>query len=61
MDVSEPKINWKKAVASNHLTDYQSAVDEAVRPLIGNAYTSIEDIESEIAEVTHRLREAALQ
>ena len=58
MDVSEPKINWKKAVASNHLTDYQSAVDEAVRPLIGKAYTNIE---SEIAEFTHRLTKAALR
>ena len=35
---------------------HQNAVDEAGRPLIGNAYTSIN---SEIAEVTHWLREAA--
>ena len=57
LNFSEQKINWK-AVASNHLSNYQSAMDEAVRPLIGNAYTSVI---SEIAEVTHRLREAALQ
>ena len=40
LNVSEQKINLK-AVVSNHLSNYQSAVDEAVRPLIGNAYTSI--------------------
>lgn len=35
-------------------------MNEVIGPLIGNAYSSLDDAEREIAEATHGLREAAL-
>ena len=42
------KINWGKAVKSIHLQNYQKQVSAAITPLIGQSYSSHNEINEEI-------------
>ena len=54
-----PKINWKKALESNQLVNYQKLVASIVTPLLGRPYNNQNEINTEICSVSEQLTTAA--
>ena len=57
-----PRVNWSEAVKDlRRIKEYQCAVDELIRPLIGNTYDNITQIEQEINLDMTGIRNSATQ
>jgi hypothetical protein len=47
-----PRVNWRRVTEGASTKEYQSAIDGMLRPLIGNSYDSITQVEQELKLVT---------
>ena len=54
-------IHWAKALKDTHLRGYQKSVSSFVAPLIGRSYSSAEEINDEITNISEEICSAALQ
>ena len=60
--LDNPRVNWGEAAKDlGRIKEYQCAVDGLIRPLIGNTYDNITQIEQEINLVMTGIRNSATQ